>query len=177
VESGGTYPKQIIDAIRSKNIPSGDMNLVLITDGEVGTSEIDQCDSAIKQNGISFAFATVYIIGRNIETNLSGFVFNIFFIIFFLHVLFVCLSFSFLFSVCAPFTRYCGSRVITLNSDTLHADVAPAVQVSKADLDLLNSIGKINTFEQLMEIHEGLQRALTARVLGTDGDQFCRFSL
>jgi hypothetical protein len=142
--SGGTKPTAIVSALVSMKIDYKKYHMILITDGEIEVDEIDRCDEGVKRNNIDFAFVTVFIVGRNIATNLS---------------------------IQAAFCRNCGSRVVTLKDDKLYKEVEPEVQVSVEDQRLLNEVSKINTYEELTKLFDGLLRALTARMIGSKGDK------
>jgi hypothetical protein len=140
----GTSPSNIVSAILEKKIPSKAYHLILITDGEIGVEEVDRCDNNIQHYNIRFAYATIYLVGRNIPAN---------------------------YSVQAAFSRHCGSRVIILRDDREYQEVAPVVEVKPEDLELLDGVSKIKSYKEFMNQYEGLTKALTARVLGSKGDR------
>jgi hypothetical protein len=141
---GGTNPARVVEAIIQSNIKSEDYHLILITDGEIHVGAVDETDRMIEENKVTFSYVTVYVIGRGIFMNLS---------------------------VQAAFSRYSGSRVITLNDDRNYEEVEPDVVVSQEDLELLEGISQIKNYNQFLAQYDGIKRALTARVLGTVGDR------
>ncbi|KAH7820713.1 uncharacterized protein MONOS_2084 [Monocercomonoides exilis] len=140
---GGTTPSQIVQGLHEKVKNCEDYHLILITDGEVGTFEIDECDKLIKSYQMSFFFTTTYVISKY-GTNVS---------------------------VSCPFNRYNGSVVIEISDNTPHEQVAPSLQVSKEDQALLDHVDSISTFEELKQQYDAISRALVSRTLGTTGDK------
>jgi hypothetical protein len=145
--NGGTCPLKIAEAIHQYHLDAHNLILILITDGEVGVSEVDSCDSFIIKHNIRFASSICYIIGRSTSINLS---------------------------VSCPFSRFCPFSTIQLKDETSYSQVQPAVCVTKEDIELLNNLNQINTFEELTFHYEPILRALTSRVFGTTGDRALR---
>ncbi|KAK2950263.1 hypothetical protein BLNAU_14847 [Blattamonas nauphoetae] len=142
---GGTQPSEIVSGIlERKNMNTSRMRLLIITDGEINTGDIDRCDSLIKQNEVRFGFVETYVVSKYGQPNMS---------------------------IAASFNRYCGSTVTLLTNEQKYDTVTPVQTVTPADMQLLDSIRDINTFEELAQVYEGLSRALTARILGTTGDR------
>jgi hypothetical protein len=140
--SGGTSPCQIISGILAKKIDTKMYHLILVTDGEISSSEVDKCDEIIQKNNITFGFVSVFIIGTSNT------------------------------SVQAAFCRKCGSRVFLLKENKPHNEVKPEMQISAEDHALLDEVSKINTYSELKIAYDGLVRALTARMMGTKGDKY-----
>jgi hypothetical protein len=139
---GGTYPIVIAQEIVKSHLQV--CEIILITDGEVSTSDIDKCDVFLLSHHILFTKCTCFIISKSSSVNLS---------------------------VICPFSRNCPSTTTQLNSDTSFVNTAPIISVSPEDIDLLEQIDQINTFEELSSKYDSISRALTARVLGTTGDK------
>jgi hypothetical protein len=141
---GGTAPVAIAEAVSVLG-KSTSWHLVLITDGQVGVTSIDQCDNFVKDEGLSFRFVTGFIIGG--EGNLS---------------------------VLCPFTRDCSHIVHSIGmsgSSIVRHEVA---RVNDEDVLLLSKIEEIQTVERFESSFESLRRSLTARTLGTVGDRRLR---
>jgi hypothetical protein len=141
---GGTAPIAIAEAISFLG-KSKKWHLILITDGQVGVTSIDQCDSFVNDHDLRFDFVTGFMIGE--EGNLS---------------------------VLCPFTRGCSHIVhaISLNGSTISRN--EIAWVNDDDLALLSKIGEMTKVEEFERSFESLRRSLIARTLGTIGDRRLR---
>jgi hypothetical protein len=141
---GGTAPVAIAEAVATLG-ESVCWHLVLVTDGQVGVTSIDQCDSFICEHKLKFRFVSAFIIGD--EGNLS---------------------------VVCPFTRRCSHVVHAISSSGTEISSHEVARVSDDDLLLVAKIDEIATLEQFDASFDGLRRSLTARTLGTVGDRRLR---
>ena len=65
--SGGTSPGSVVSLLRKTHVE----HLVLVTDGCVSASSVEECDAAIRERGLSFGRVSAFIIGRPEHANLS----------------------------------------------------------------------------------------------------------
>lgn len=141
---GGTYPIQIIYALEETT--RNPFELILVTDGEIYTNDIDSCDKELLKSGIKFASSKIIVISRHPDI-----------------------------SVAAPFIRNCPSEIITPISEDIEQAVLNYLQpVSNEDIQTLNNLKQIASIADFEANYESILRALTARLIGTVGDQDLR---
>jgi hypothetical protein len=141
---GGTSPVAIAEAVATLGSDVA-WHLVLVTDGQVGVTSIDQCDSFIAERNLQFRYVSAFIIGE--EGNLS---------------------------VVCPFTRSCSHAVWAIRPSGTEISRIEVARVSDADLALVDRLSEIKTVPEFDASFEGLSRSLTARTLGTVGDRRLR---
>jgi hypothetical protein len=112
---GGTAPVAIAEAVSALG-PEVAWHLVLVTDGQVGVTSIDQCDGFIAERKLRFRFVSAFIIGD--EGNLS---------------------------VVCPFARSCSHAVWTVRPSETEVCRVEVARVSDADLGLVERLGEIST--------------------------------
>ena len=121
----GTSSRYIFNAIQDAGSSYWNGHLIIVTDGEVGSGDIDECDRLMKNSGIKFKYVTTYVIGTG--GNLS---------------------------VGAPFNRQCANQTINVLR-VGHRDVKMQVSIStinamnKLDvistyLEFRNNYGKLS---------------------------------
>jgi hypothetical protein len=135
---GGTDSSQIADWIRANNF-HGD--LVIITDGQVGQSEIDRCTSVLGDSWI-FASVTAHLIDTGGPVNLS---------------------------VTCPFTRNGSSQVFTYMASNGYVQKSE-LEVSAASLVALAEIPSIRTVEEFEARYATLLDAIIVKTMGTTGN-------
>lgn len=134
---GGTTVSNVARAINSLDFRG---RLILITDGQVGTYDIDACDRLLKDDR-RFSHVDVYLIkshdGFGGEPNMS---------------------------VSCPFTRFCPHDVHYITHE--HKERTSIHLVTEEDLSILNTIDTINTLQEFDDKKDPILRALTARMMG-----------
>lgn len=142
-EIGGTRPSSIITFLNKLSITEIN-HFILITDGQVGTYDIDNCDRLIQSSNMTFQRFDEYIIGPQYSANLS---------------------------VTCPFTRLCQHTVTQIEPGQ---EPETLISISDEDLAIMEKIKTINTLDEFMNSYPTMERVFTARLLGTVGDQELR---
>lgn len=138
---GGTYPQVIPPLLRSE-FPSNVIDhLILITDGQISSSDIDKLDRDLLNYPIKFKKVTVYIIGPQNEANLS---------------------------VSCPFTRYCEHKIYQFESED---DYGTVINVSQKSIDAVSKINTISKINDFMNEYNSIANGLIARFIGSNGDK------
>ena len=147
--NGGTYPNSIFDLFKNKEKVYYS-EFILISDGEVGQSEVESCDKEFDlcKNIFSYDYAEVYLIGRKSDVNLS---------------------------VSCPFTRYCPSKTVLKSPDESEDKIIS--EISKDDLNIVDKVNAISTETDFNKHFESLKKACTIRFIGTNGDVEIRKAL
>lgn len=140
---GWTNPCSIIKLLANSSMKKIN-HFVLITDGEVETSEIDDCDKEIKNSMITFKRFEGYIIGYKQHANMS---------------------------VTCPFTRSCSHNVIQIQPGMEEETI---LEVSDEDFATIEKIKTIDDVDEFMILYPKMERVFAARLLGTVGDQELR---
>jgi len=136
--SGGTDSSQIADWIRANNFHD---DLVILTDGQVGQSEIDRCASVLGDSW-NFASVTAHLIDTGGLVNLS---------------------------VTCPFTRNGSSQVFTYMATNGYMQKSE-LEVSAASLAALAEISSIRTVEEFEARYPTLLDAIIVKTMGTTGN-------
>ena len=131
--NGGTYPNSIFDLFKNKEKVYYS-EFILISDGEVGQSEVESCDKEFDlcKNIFSYDYAEVYLIGRKSDVNLS---------------------------VSCPFTRYCPSKTVLKSPDESEDKIIS--EISKDDLNIVDKVNAISTETDFNKHFESLKKACT----------------
>lgn len=131
---GGTEVSQVAKAIKHLDFKG---KLILITDGQVGTRDIDECDSMLL-NEKRFSHVDVYLIKSGdrffSDPNMS---------------------------VSCPFTRYCPHVVNYISNEK-----EESLEISNTDIEILNNLDTINTLQDFDFHKESILKALSARMMG-----------
>lgn len=131
---GGTTVSNVAKAVKLLDFTG---KLILITDGQVGTYDIDECDWLLRGDR-RFSHVDVYLIksynGFGGEPNMS---------------------------VSCPFTRLCSHDVHYITYE--HND---RTSITPDDLHILNTIDTIDTLQDFDDKKDSILRALTARMMG-----------
>lgn len=146
---GGTFPNKIFSLFRvNENVHYSEF--ILITDGAVNQSEVENCDREFVKNKniLIYDYAEVYLIGRKEDTNLS---------------------------VACSFTRFCASKTILKSPEETEEKVIS--EISLDDLKIVEKVSSISTEAEFNQNFESLKRACIVRLIGTNGDVELRKSL
>ncbi|KAH0789975.1 hypothetical protein GPJ56_006102 [Histomonas meleagridis] len=136
----GTYSDLIADIVVTAGENYHD-HLIIVTDGEVPFETVQAGDEKMKANKIKFKHVTTYLINnKSNEVNLS---------------------------VGAPYSRSCPNETYLINAPDVKQK---QVSLMKKDLDALNEIGNISTYQQFIENYKLLEEAIQAKTVGTKGD-------
>lgn len=140
---GYTSPCAVIQLLTSSSMKKV-QHLILITDGQVGSSEIDKCDEMIKSQNMTFGRFDGYIIGEKKYANMS---------------------------VTCPFTRNCSHTVQQIEPGQ---EPETIVDVSAEDFAIIEKIKTIDDLDIFMSSYPTMEKVFAARLLGTVGDQELR---
>ena len=141
--TGWTSPSAIIKYLANNSIKEIH-HFILITDGEVSVNEVDNCDSEIKSQCMTFERFDGFIIGSKRSANMS---------------------------VTCPFTRFCSHTVTQIEPGTQPETIA---DVSAEDFAIIEKIKTIDDIDVFMSSYPTMERVFAARLLGTVGDQELR---
>lgn len=144
---GGTQPSLIAQHVVETDFRD---HLVIITDGEVDQSEVDECGRILGSEYV-FASVTTHLIGSRASMNLS---------------------------VPCPFTR-ASPHTVVLHDTSADGAVPTEVlsAVSADDLAILARVEEVASREEFEAMAEALERAVVARTLGSHGDARLRDAL
>lgn len=137
---GGTSPIAIAEAVLTVD-GYQEMELVIVTDGQVPLKSIDQCDTLISEHKMKFKQVTAYLVGS--EADLS---------------------------VVCPFIRYSPTNIVVVTSEGESAVTKNITFLSEEDIAVIENVSTISNFAQFDRAYESLERVLRARTIGTSGD-------
>jgi hypothetical protein len=138
---GGTCPKKVASALLSRKHQNG-IRLVIISDGEVDTKEVDDAEREMKNVPRALL--------RSVEVHLIGRVVNR--------------------SVSCVFTRGCPHQV-SVYDDSGEIVPEQSSVVTVEDLGLIENLACLQTIADIEEKLPAIERAVNSRVMGTHGDR------
>lgn len=125
--TGWTSPSAIIKYLANNSIKEIH-HFILITDGEVSVNEVDNCDSEIKSQCMTFERFDGFIIGSKRSANMS---------------------------VTCPFTRFCSHTVTQIEPGTQPETIA---DVSAEDFAIIEKIKTIDDIDVFMSSYPTMER-------------------